>query len=208
MKKRFWNRLVAAVVTMAMAFSILAVPASAASASWVIEVADPEGAGTIYITDLFVGEFAENEQQVNQFKEILLNQGGGKLSDVKPQGNGVLGLKTEDQTIWMPMDYLNTVAPELKDQVSGMWGSGSGSGSGSSSGSTSSSSAGGGNVAAILVAGGAAIAAVTGVYLYTHPAVVQEIKTKIDDFVESIREKVQELLPAQNAEEVPAAAEG
>lgn len=207
MKKRFWNRLVAAVVTMAMAFSILAVPASAASASWVIKISGADGVGTLYVTDLYVKAFTESDQQVSQVKTALLNA-GGTISKVKPPEDRILGLEINPgQIYWMTADQVDA---SLKDSIPGMGGSGSGSdsGSGSSSGSASSSSAGGGNVAAILVAGGAAIAAVTGVYLYTHPAVVQEIKTKIDDFVESIREKVQELLPAQNAEEVPAAAEG
>lgn len=207
MKKRFWNRLVAAVVTMAMAFSILAVPASAASASWVIKISGADGVGTLYVTDLYVKAFTESDQQVSQVKTALLNA-GGTISNVTPPEDRILGLEINPgQIYWMTADQVDA---SLKDSIPGMGGSGSGSGSGtgSSSGSASSSSAGGGNVAAILVAGGAAIAAVTGVYLYTHPAVVQEIKTKIDDFVESIREKVQELLPAQNAEEVPAAAEG
>lgn len=79
--------------------------------------------------------------------------------------------------------------------------------SGSSTGGSASVSASADGGAAILLVGGAAVAATaaTGLYFYTHPEKVQEIKDSVHAFVENIQNKFQSILPSRDVEEAPAA---
>lgn len=83
MKKRFWTRLIAAVLTTAMAFSILAVPASAASAgnSWAIGVVTDES--EVWYTEAAIRHMLQEDSgkvptddEVRVMKEVMVSQAG------------------------------------------------------------------------------------------------------------------------------------
>lgn len=232
MKKRFWNRLVAAVVTMAMAFSILAMPALAAGNTWaggdtvliqgekcIVWVTETYLRGIIADETGLSGEALENALKAG--KDNLILQGYAIYEGDIPD-NAYVGLsKAENSTkFWYTagnslllilagditsVDW-NTGKVTLNDgtTVSAL-NAGTTGGSGNTGGNASVSAGSDGSAAAILALGGAAVAAVTGVYLYTHPEIVQDIKDAYHNFVDNVQEKFQSLFPARDVEEAPAA---
>lgn len=231
MKKRFWTRLISAVLTMAMAFSILAVPASAVSKeSWAIgRSSSDEDEGIGWLTEDFFRDLAEEDDdipndKIDEFLEYVKKEAEededsyfweGSLPD-----NAYAGLsKSEKSTIyWYSKEmYELDAAHPSKDGVidwdtgiityrdgaiatpinNGSSGSGSSSGGSSagngSSGSESSSggsSADGAGVAVVAVVGAAAAA--TGIYFYTHPEKIEEVKAFFADLTANVQAKVQE----------------
>lgn len=209
MKKRFWTRLISAVVTMAMAFSILAVPASAAQPGWVLKSEDD---GTeIYITDLCIKATADREitaAQLAQIKQVYMTYVGAQEYYEPVPEDAALGIKgdTDQEIYWFTAEQVKqgmaqqipglSEIPGIDDIVTS---------SGSTGNASVSSGSSDGGAVAILAIGGAALAAATGLYLYTHPAVIQEVKDFFHDLSAGIQEKIQNLIPASDVEEAPAA---
>jgi hypothetical protein len=222
--KNKWTRLVAAVLTLAMAFSICAMPASAAATDeneWAYGGMTANMDGTCYewYSEAFVrdaailawnteylaeyGAMTDDKLQtvLDNAKETLKGQGYTIYEGTLPS-NAYLGeSQTKNSTIyWYTKTDFAAAATGVSFSVN--WNTGtltyvtsdgarkqikainqvntstdsSAGGSSSSGGSGNASS--GSDGAVLLLAGGAvvAVAAGVGLYLYTHPAVVQKIK--------------------------------
>lgn len=227
MKKRFWVRLISAVLTMAMAFSILAVPASAADIKLTAIgakigdiVEDPANELTVWFTQ------DELEEEIWTAYEQLAQTGITEYSGVYlytkaiPTGK-IVGFSSDPDSriFWYTKEAIDMTDGgdfglgdiEL-DSTTGVLSIGSIkikpiNYSGSSTGGSASVSASADGGAAILLVGGAAVAATaaTGLYFYTHPEKVQEIKDSVHAFVENVQNKFQSILPSRDVEEAPAA---
>jgi hypothetical protein len=202
--KNKWTRLIAVVLTLAMAFSICAVPASAAATDenvWAAGVMQTNLDGSCYQwgaeaywRDIVIAAWNASGQTgaltETQLKEKL-ETGKGNLQDEgyaiyegTLPNNAYLGYsQTKNSTIYWytKTDYANFVGALLwsvdwntgtltytvngtEKQVKAINQVSTSSGGSSDSG------------AVILLAGGAVVVAGVGLYLYTHPAVVQQIK--------------------------------
>lgn len=243
MRRSFWTRLISAVVTMAMVFSVLAMPASAASANqeeidlnWAMgtQVEDEiymwipatyiledalkdmeiegevtpeiiegikkslEGSGLIirnvsYDTDAFYGfsKDADEGSTIYWYTEaewdrfvaaVRESNETGETEEIVLDANGRLVAKVDGKTV-------ATGAPIGYKETSSADGSALG----------------------ILAVVGVGAAAATGVYLYTHPEKVQEIKdffadlsanvqAKVQAFSDNVKSGVQGILPGDEAE--------
>lgn len=222
MKKRFWTRLISAVVTAAMVFSIMAMPASAASNSWAVgdveEVPSETGEGEqqeavmwmsvtafrdLWCEDPELAAMTDDELLEIAKKMIEYNPTEYFLYEGEVPSEGYFGVsKTADSEIfWYTkevfdymlsyedptgegVDKMNLNTGELT--VGGKQFSPINSRSGGSSSGDSSA-------AVILLVGGAAVAAATGVYFYTHPEKVEEIKDFFANLSANVQAKVQEV---------------
>lgn len=218
MSKHVWKRLVSAVVVLAMAFSILVVPASAASSVWAVGVEAETDNCYIWLTSTFikeegfVGEGIDLEDE--ELKQIYEDLGYIIYLGSIPS-NAYIGFsQTKSSKIFWYAEEQHVETDGEVDIESVNWNTGTitlsngevilainGSGSISSSSSGASIDVGGG---ALLAVGGVAVAAVTGAYLYTHPEVVETVKTFFEELSANIQNKIQNLIPARNVEEAPA----
>lgn len=225
MKKRFWTRMISTVLTMAMAFSILVMLASAANGnSWAVGVKDTDEADAMIVwlpeawfrerlstgNDALSGNDLENA--IKLMKDQLETQ--SKLDDNSyfyegdlPSG-AYLGLsKSDSDTIyWYPKEVSDKIE-ETKEDPSINWDTGelefsdgdtvsaikpAPSATKPSAGNSSAGgSSDGSGVAIVAVVG--AVAAATGVYFYTHPEKVEEIKAFFADLAANVQAKVQQL---------------
>lgn len=204
MKRHFWTRLISAIVTMAMAFSILAVPASASQPGWVLKV-EADG-DELYITDLCIKAVREDitANQLALIKKAYIAELKAQEYRGAVPEDAAFGIKgeTDPEITWLTVDSVKQGVASGSIRIPGLDEieiptESTGNVSVSSGNSD-------GGAGAALAIGGAAVVAVTGVYLYTHPEVVQQVKDFFHDFAANVQAKVQNLIPAHNVVEVPA----
>lgn len=255
MKKRFWTRLTAAVVTSAMAFSILAMPASAADSEWRVGVrrlendavwaiwmdedwlryatgGEVEGYSSEQVADFFrlneqalplevnvvdqpfigtdefgISEGVQEGDTVYVYKKAELEKIAAgedgmeyffRSNDDRIEDGLTINETTGELTItvgywqygnypekWVtmgqetiPLAYKTTVPGDVVSPAPAPSGGGA-------------SSSDGGATVMIAAAAGAA-AATAGIYLYTHPEVIQDVKDFFTGLASDVQAKVQD----------------
>lgn len=240
MKRRFWARLIAAMLTMAMVFSILAVPASATDGADGEEIKieiDTNGNWAVRtrldeVTSISRWDARNFYIYTNPMDEDEL---AAMLQDAYDNGNYVEGVpedafrgfsKEDGQIYWFDAEQTRWIVEQLQDELDedtgllknfvtidkGMdWETGALTLKGETivalNGdfpSDSDTSA----AVVLAVAGTAAVAAATGVYFYTHPEKVEEVKAffadlsvKVQDAAANVKEQVLRILPGQEKAE-------
>lgn len=202
MKKHFWTRLISAVVTMAMAFSILVMPASAASANWAFgdePIVEDLVYGACWFTDLAWEYMMGEKLTLDEFKaEYGVSSYAYLTSGIPDDAYVGLSKSLDTSVYWYAKEAILLMA-SYEEPVSLDWDTGKlsfangeyiypiGYNSGNAGSSSSVGVSANADGTTVLVAAGTAVAAITGLYLYTHPQLVQDVKDFFKTLYANIR---------------------